>query len=420
MIGPGVGAVEVRGFWVIILELVISLLICGALPRPLALAWWVAVIGVAAIIVNSLVNTPVVPRIGDAVCSAIVLAVLIWNRPAWPWRTDRSVLHPLRLLIVLTMVFATLTAVAFWTVREQFRPVPDLFEVVRAALARLTFTVGPVVPQGSGAACGGDLNRRHLGADADRLAGLGAVSVGARRVARRLDRRADGPGTRSLKSLPVGTSVIQCLHERTRHRCTGRCRPEIPARTATGNSPQGAGRLLLPDARIHLRDRRRGAGHDGARLAGAGPIRRPVVAADLALPDRHQRLPRHAERPQPARAADGPRPVVATGAGLTRSAAPGGGLDPADRRRRGAGRRGRPGGGGGRPGNHPAGLRRGAAAPATAAARGADPARGAALERDRGRRAAGLHRGVGEQRAAAGQGDPGRRSTPAPRTTSSR
>ena len=151
IIGPGVGAVEVRGFWVIILELVISLLICGALPRPLALAWWVAVIGVAAIIVNSLVNIPVEPRIGDAVCSAIVLAVLVINHRSWPWRTDRSVLHPLRLLIVLTMVFATLTAVAFWTVREQFRPVPDLLEVARAALARLTFTVGPVVPQGSGA-----------------------------------------------------------------------------------------------------------------------------------------------------------------------------------------------------------------------------------------------------------------------------
>ena len=73
----------------IVAELVISLLIAGALPRPRALPWWVAVVGVTAICVNSLVNTPALPRIGDAVCAAILLAVLIWNRRAWPWRTDR-------------------------------------------------------------------------------------------------------------------------------------------------------------------------------------------------------------------------------------------------------------------------------------------------------------------------------------------
>jgi len=151
IIGPGVGAVEVRGFWVIILELVISLLICGALPRPLALAWWVAVVGVVAIIVNSLANTPVSPRIGDAVCAAIVLAVLIWNRRSWPWRTDRTALRPLGLLVVTMVVFTAVTSVAIWAVREQFRPVPDLLQVSREALARLTFTVGPVVPQGDGA-----------------------------------------------------------------------------------------------------------------------------------------------------------------------------------------------------------------------------------------------------------------------------
>lgn len=151
IIGPNVGAVQVRGFWVIILELVISLLICGALPRPLALGWWVAVVGVAAIIVNSLVNAAVQPKLGDAVCAAIVLTVLIVNRRSWPWRTDRTVLRPLALLSVVIIVVATLTAVAVWTVREQLRPVPDLLLVVRAALARLTFTVGPVIPQGAGA-----------------------------------------------------------------------------------------------------------------------------------------------------------------------------------------------------------------------------------------------------------------------------
>ena len=151
IIGPGVGAVEVRGFWLIILELEISLLICGALPRPLALAWWVAVVGVAAIIVNSLVNTPVSPRIGDAVCSTIVLAVLIWNRRSWPWRTDRTAQRPLGLLVVTMVVFTTVATVAIGAVREQFRPVPGPLQVVREALARLTFTVGPVIPQGPGA-----------------------------------------------------------------------------------------------------------------------------------------------------------------------------------------------------------------------------------------------------------------------------
>ena len=151
IIGPGVGAAEVRGFWLIILELLISLLICGALPRPLALGWWVAVAGVTAIIVNSLVNTPVQPRIGDAVCSAIVLAVLIWNRRAWPWRTDRTIRPPLVLLLAMMAVLTAVTSAAIWAVRVQFRPVPDVLEVLRAALARLTFTVGPVVPQGDGA-----------------------------------------------------------------------------------------------------------------------------------------------------------------------------------------------------------------------------------------------------------------------------
>ena len=41
IIGPGVGAAEVRGFWLIILELVISLLICGALPQAAGTGWWV-------------------------------------------------------------------------------------------------------------------------------------------------------------------------------------------------------------------------------------------------------------------------------------------------------------------------------------------------------------------------------------------
>ena len=80
-----------------------------------------------------------------------MLAVLIWNHRSWPWRTDRTALRPLWLLAVTMVVFTAVTAVAGWAVREQFRPVPDLLQVSREALARLTFTVGPVLPDGRGA-----------------------------------------------------------------------------------------------------------------------------------------------------------------------------------------------------------------------------------------------------------------------------
>ena len=54
-----------------------------------------------------------------------------------------------------------------------------------------------------------------------------------------------------------------------------------------------------------VRGRGRRAGHAGPGLEGAGPVRGPVVAAVLALQDRHQRLLRHARRPPAARPADG-------------------------------------------------------------------------------------------------------------------
>lgn len=124
-------------------ELVISLLIAGALPRPRALPWWVATAGLLAIAVNSLVNTPRLPRTGDVVCAVIVLAVLIWNRAAWPWRSDRTAPRPLGVLAAIMAVFAALTSVAVWAVRDQFRPVGDVPRIIREALARFTFTTGP-------------------------------------------------------------------------------------------------------------------------------------------------------------------------------------------------------------------------------------------------------------------------------------
>ena len=104
---------------------------------------------------------------------------------------------------------------------------------------------------------------------------------------------------------------------------------------------------------------------------GLGGLRGPVGAAVLALPDRHQRLPRPAVRPAAPRAADGPlrrrrgsrssprwpRRRPRHGVGRAGARPPG----PARRRRPGRARR--------RRGVDPAGLRRRAAAPAAAAAR---------------------------------------------------
>ena len=84
--------------------------------------------------------------------------------------------------------------------------------------------------------------------------------------------------------------------------------PDSPQRRAEPRAaPQRADGLLLPDARLELRGRGRGPGHDGARVAEHRPLRGPRRPAVVAVPDRDQRLPRHAQRPPAPRAADGPR-----------------------------------------------------------------------------------------------------------------
>src|ERR1700761_8151574 len=79
-------------------------------------------------------------------------------------------------------------------------------------------------------------------------------------------------------------------------------------RAAVRAAPLGADRLLLSDARVAVRGRGRGPGHVPPGLAGVRPVRGPRSAPVVAVPDRDQRLPRHAERPQPPRATDGLRP----------------------------------------------------------------------------------------------------------------
>ena len=61
--------------------------------------------------------------------------------------------------------------------------------------------------------------------------------------------------------------------------------------------PAGAARPLLPDAGLVRRGRGRGAGDAAAGVAGSGGLRRQLVAPGLALPHRHQRVPRPAPPP---------------------------------------------------------------------------------------------------------------------------
>ena len=75
-------------------------------------------------------------------------------------------------------------------------------------------------------------------------------------------------------------------------------RPRAGGRAQT--PPARADRLLLPHARLGLRGRGRRAGDDGAGLARHRPLRGPLVAAVVAVPHRHQRLPRHARRARSA------------------------------------------------------------------------------------------------------------------------
>ena len=58
--------------------------------------------------------------------------------------------------------------------------------------------------------------------------------------------------------------------------------------------PPGAPRPLLPDAGLVRRGRGRGAGDDAAGVAGPRQLRRQLVGPGLALPHRHQRVPRPA------------------------------------------------------------------------------------------------------------------------------
>jgi hypothetical protein len=182
-------------------------------------------------------------------------------------------------------------------------------------------------------------------------------------------------------------------------------------RAPAGAVPGRPHRLLLPDARLRVRGRGRRAGDVPAGLEGVRAVRGPRRAAVLALPDRDERLPRHAERTPAPCPPHGPRPGLVgqhPPAGPARQA----GLDRAHPRRPGSSRGQRPGRARRGARIHPPRFPGGAPASAAEAAGGAHPPRGTPLARVGGGRTARHHGRVSQQRATARCSAHGPRSTP--------
>ena len=139
----------------------------------------------------------------------------------------------------------------------------------------------------------------------------------------RLDRRRHQPAARAWRpsSASRPTSAIAATSRRWSPSCarSGRSHERAPrarprggrARLRAGHRalPRRAARALLPHARLGAGRRGRGPGGAAARLARAGRVRGPQLAAFVALHDRHQCLPEGDRAPAQARAARRPRPV---------------------------------------------------------------------------------------------------------------
>src|SRR2546430_10396998 len=176
--------------------------------------------------------------------------------------------------------------------------------------------------------------------------------------------------THRLRTMTVDAGLV--AHGQTRGR-----------RAAARAAPQGADRLLLPDARLAVRGRGRRTGDAAPRLAKPRPLRGTRRSALLALPDRDERLLRPPERPRAPCPADGSRAGARAGR-VEFECAAGGDLDRTCSRQRRLARK-RPRGCCGCARDDPPGVRRRAATPAAAPARGADPLRSPPVEGGRGR-----------------------------------
>src|SRR5262249_55992318 len=160
-------------------------------------------------------------------------------------------------------------------------------------------------------------------------------------------------------------------------------------------------------------------------MAVLRPIRRPFVPADLAVPDRDQRVLAGDRKPRPPAAALGSRPAGREPGRPAGRRDAGSAMAPADPRRAAAPRNRRSRLGRHVTDEHTAGPDRRLAVLACPAARGADLARRTRVAGGGGRRAAGHDRRRRQQRAAASPGsaatggphrqrDPRTRPTPSP------
>ncbi len=77
------------------------------------------------------------------IASYAVLAVLVAYRSRWSWRTpDGLARRSLQRLGMAVLVFAMAYTGSVAALRQQFRPVPYDLDLLRGAMARLTFTSG--------------------------------------------------------------------------------------------------------------------------------------------------------------------------------------------------------------------------------------------------------------------------------------
>ncbi len=169
-------------------------------------------------------------------------------------------------------------------------------------------------------------------------------------------------------------------------------------RRADGTAPPRAAGALLPDARVGPGRRRRPPGDAARRVAGPRGVRRAGVAADVAVPHRHQSMPQRPSHRQPptGRSVERPRRRAA-GADAVRR----GGLARAVPRRPPRRRVRRPTRTGGSlrgDGVDRPGLRDRSADASPTPARGGRAPRRARVSRQRRRRDARVERRVGQQR----------------------
>lgn len=136
-----------HGFLIVAGEVVVALLVADALRRGRAAAWWLAVVGTGAIMVNSVFNNTGALRWADAVSGGVVLIGLVIYRDAWQWRTpDGFAKASLYRVAAAVAAFVATWAILLWLLRNELSSAPTLVDATREAMSRFTFSTGPLHP----------------------------------------------------------------------------------------------------------------------------------------------------------------------------------------------------------------------------------------------------------------------------------